>query len=101
MFGIADQQQATLFPANIQFLEDPVLLWVGILKLIDHRHRITLADRQRQLFTTGALQCRIQPAEQIVKTQFGTLAFFLLNRKAYFTQRPCHDQVTQGQGFGK
>ena len=77
------------------------MLRIGILEFIDHRHRVTLADRLCQLFAATALQGAVQPAEQVVKPQLGALALFLLNGSADLAERARHDQVAQRQGFIK
>lgn len=60
LFRIANQQQPRVrllgaLCLNINRLEDAILLGIGILEFIDHRHGITLADRLSQHLTTGLL----------------------------------------------
>ena len=77
LLGVADHEQAG-FPRlglvgiggdPVDALEDPVLHRVGILELVDQRHRELLADQCARRSPPG-LQARA--AEQVVEADLGT-----------------------------
>lgn len=58
LLGVADQEQAGLLVVIFQAIdavEDPVLHRIGVLKLIDQRHRKLLANQRCQPLTTSAV----------------------------------------------
>ena len=79
--------------------ENTVLLWVGILEFINHRHRETGTNGRRQRIAAFATQRRVQATEHIVKTKLTTSAFFLCDSLADFRQCPGDHQIADCQRF--
>ena len=96
LFRVANQQQRGIRLAPPDAAKDSVLLRVGILKLIDHRHREALTNRAGQRFSALSAQGVIQAAKHIVKSQLAAAAFFPRDRLADFNHRPGDHQIGQG-----
>ena len=62
LLRVADKQQRGIRLLPPDAAENAVLLWVGILEFIDHRHRKTLANSGGQRVTAVALQRFIETA---------------------------------------
>lgn len=82
LLGIADEQQSRLRLPAPDAAKNPVLLRVGVLKFIDHRHRKTLANGAGQRLAAVAAQRLVKPAEHIVKPQLAAAALFAGDRIA-------------------
>ncbi|MNY66744.1 hypothetical protein D3C86_2042210 [compost metagenome] len=62
LFGIANQQQRGVRLLAPDAAENAVLLGIGILKFINHRHRETTPDRRRQRVAVLTVQGRVKAA---------------------------------------
>ena len=74
LLGVADQHQRGLRVVArhaVDRVEDAVLQRIGVLELVDQRHRELLADQPGQARAVGALQRGVQPRQQIVETHLG------------------------------
>ena len=81
LLGIADQQQRGVLLVlrhPVDAVEDTVLQRVGILELVDQRHRKLAADHRRQPLAIGALQRGIQPGQHVIEAHLRAALFFLL-----------------------
>ena len=96
LFGVANQQQRGVRLTPPDAAKDAVLLRVGILKFVDHRHRKALANRAGQRFAALPAQSVIQAAEHIVKAQLAAAALLPRDRFADFNHRPGDHQIGQG-----
>ncbi len=101
LFGIADQQQSGIRLLSPDTPKNTVLLRIGILEFIDHRHRKTLANGGRQRFTVGTDQRTIQSAEHVVKAKLTPAALFLRHGFADLFHRAGQHQIGKRQRFGK
>ena len=86
LLGIADQEHALLRAVlghPVDALEDPVLHRVGVLELIDHRHRKLAADGLGQAGSAGSGQGCIQTVQQVVEPKLRTAALLALETVAH------------------
>lgn len=77
--------------------EDPVLLGIGILEFINHRHRKTSAQCLRQQSAVFLMQRVIQPGQQIIKSHFAPVLFFLRDGPADLIHRAGKQDILQRQ----
>ncbi len=101
LLRIADQQQRRLRLLAPDTAENPVLLGVGILKFVDHRHRKTLANGASQRLAAVAAQRLVKPAEHIVKPQLAAAALFARDRIADLDHRSRQHQIGERQRRGQ
>lgn len=101
LLRIADQQQRRLRTLAPDTAENPVLLGVGILKLIDHRHRKTLANGAGQRLAAVAAQRLIKPAEHVIKPQLAAAALFARDRITDLDHRSRQHQIGERQRRGQ
>ncbi len=97
LFRVTNQQQGSVWLLTPDPAENPVLLGVGILKFIDHRHRETATNSRSQRITIVAVQGLIETTEHIVKAQLATAALFPRHCGADLCQRAGDHQIVQGQ----
>ncbi|MNN40059.1 hypothetical protein D3C81_1541190 [compost metagenome] len=89
LFRVADHEQAAVIKVvgnAVNGFEDPVLNRVGVLEFIDQGDRILLANGLGQTRTGRALQGLVKAIEQVVETDFGTLALFFVEALAHLIQ---------------
>ena len=101
LLRIADQQQSRLRLPAPDAAKNPVLLRVGVLKFIDHRHRKTLANGAGQRLAAVAAQRLVKPAEHIVKPQLAAAALFAGDRIADLDHRSRQHQIGERQRGGQ
>ncbi|MNE34206.1 hypothetical protein D3C80_1279190 [compost metagenome] len=80
LFGVTNQEQRGIRLLTPDTPENTILLWVGILEFINHRHRESGANRSSQRLTVFAAQCCIQSAQHIVETEFSPTIFLTRDR---------------------
>ncbi len=93
LFRVANQQQGRIRLATPDAAEDTILLRVGILELIDHRHRKTLTNSAGQRFAAVAAQRVVKAAEHVVKAQFASTPLFAGDRFTDLHHRPGDNQI--------
>ena len=101
LFRVADEIEAAAGLPHIQPAEDPVLLRIRILKLVDHRHRIELADPLGQQLAGRPLQRLRQTTEQIVEGQQLLALLGLLDPLPHLAERLDQHPCADIQGLGK
>ena len=101
LFRVADEIEAAAGLAHIQPTEDAVLLRIRILKLVDHRHRIELADPFGQQIAGRPLQRQRQTTEQIVERQQLLPLLGLLDPLPHLGERLDQHPGADIQGLGE
>ena len=97
LLGVADKQQRRLRLLPPDTAKNSVLLRVGVLKFINHRHRETLTNGAGQRFSALAAQRIIQPTEHVIKTELAAPTLFPGDRFADLHHRPGDNQIRQRQ----
>ena len=76
LFRVANQQQGSVGLLSPDAAKNAVLLGVGVLKFVNHRHRKTGTDRAGERFTILAGQRLVQAAQHVIKPQLAPATFF-------------------------
>ncbi len=101
LLGIANQQQRGIRLLPPDAAENTVLLGIGILKLIDHRDRKTLADRGRQRLAVFTVQRLVETAQHVIKAQLAATAFLPRYRLADLPHGGGQHQIAEGKRLGQ
>ena len=103
LLGVANHEKALRglvgFDA-VNALENAVLQRIGVLELVDHRHRELLAYALGQSLAAIGLQGGIEALQKIVKTQLGAALFLQLQRTLHMHQGVAQQQRAQLGGGG-
>ena len=97
LFRIANQQQRGLRLLSPDTAEYTVLLRIGVLEFINHRHRKTLAYSGGQRITAVTVQGFIKTAQHVIKAELAATAFLTRHRVTYFRHRLGNHQIVKSQ----
>ena len=104
LLGVANHEKALRglvgFDA-VNALENAVLQRIGVLELVDHRHRELLAYALGQSLAAIGLQGGIEALQKIVKTQLGAALFLQLQGTLHVHQGMAQQQRAQLGGGGR
>ena len=93
LLGVTDHQQRRVCVAAVEAMEDAVLLGVGILKFIDHRHPIGGANTLAEPLAKAGAERPIEVFEQVIKRELMSLTLAGLHPAAHHFGRPLQDEI--------
>ncbi len=93
LLGVTDHQERRVGVATVEAMEDAVLLGIGILKFIDHRHPVGGANALAEPLTKAGAKRPIEIFEQVIERELMGLPLAGLHPAAHYFGGPLQDEI--------
>ncbi len=93
LLGVTDHQQRRVCVATVETMEDAVLLGIGILKFVDHRHPVGGANPLAEPLAQAGAERPVEVFQQVIERELMGLALARLHPAAHYFGRPLQDQI--------